>query len=559
MAKIHTLKISNYRGIQNFEYVFGLTDFVCLIGRGDSGKSTILQAISAVLSPSWNYSFYDTDFYNGNIDDPIIIEASLYDLPSGLLSKTKYGLHKRLLKNEQIIDDLTDEESSDNVDILTIQLKVAKDLEPKWDVINDRINQDSREMRANDRAKLNVFLVSDLFDRHFTWSKGNPLYSLWKQNSSVEETNDVIIDAFREAKEKVDDNSFSYLNDVIKKVENNASDLGLEISDTKTTIDFKDISIRDGRISLHADKVPFRLKGKGSKRLLSIAIQSELAKSGGIVLIDEIEQGLEPDRVRFLVNKLDKSKYGQIFITTHSNNVLVELSTKNLFLMRGGSEKLISFDEEFQGCLRNNSEAFFSKKVLICEGATEVGICRALNTYRVTNNKNNFAILGIGIVDGNGSKLVDYSKKFKQAGFDVCVFCDSDVEDLNNKKEELATLGITVVDCEQNNSIEQQLFIDLPWNEVQRLVSYIIEEKGEESIKDSVRSNNSNTIPNNWRSTENVNIRKALGISAKTGGWFKRIDHGEFIGDNWFQALDRLEGKILLSEFNALMKWINHA
>lgn len=29
-------------------------DFVCLLGRGDSGKTTILDAISLVLSPNWN-------------------------------------------------------------------------------------------------------------------------------------------------------------------------------------------------------------------------------------------------------------------------------------------------------------------------------------------------------------------------------------------------------------------------------------------------------------------------------------------------------------------------
>lgn len=74
MAKIYSIKIQNFRGIQNFEYVFKDAGFICLIGRGDSGKSTILEAISMVLSPSWNISFYDTDFYNCNIDAPISIK-----------------------------------------------------------------------------------------------------------------------------------------------------------------------------------------------------------------------------------------------------------------------------------------------------------------------------------------------------------------------------------------------------------------------------------------------------------------------------------------------------
>jgi ABC-type polysaccharide/polyol phosphate transport system ATPase subunit len=95
MAKIHTLKISNFKGLEKFKHVFGMTDFVCLIGRGDSGKTTILEAISAVLSPNWNLTFYDTDFFNGDITNPIEIEVSLYDLPATLIQESKYGLFIR--------------------------------------------------------------------------------------------------------------------------------------------------------------------------------------------------------------------------------------------------------------------------------------------------------------------------------------------------------------------------------------------------------------------------------------------------------------------------------
>ena len=193
MAKIHTLKIKNYRGIQKLEQVFADTNFVCLIGRGDSGKTTILQAINIVLYPNWNYTFSDTDFYNGEIDNPIEIEVSLYDLPIELLTDSKFGLHKRLLNSDgKIIDDLSQEDSEDNKDILTIKLKVEKDLEPKWFITNNRDNQEDVEIRSNDRAKLNVFLVSDYIDRHFTWSKGNPLYSLLKQEKIEKETDEII-------------------------------------------------------------------------------------------------------------------------------------------------------------------------------------------------------------------------------------------------------------------------------------------------------------------------------------------------------------------------------
>src|SRR6056297_1648080 len=112
MAKIHSLKILNYRGIKEFEQEFKDSDFICLIGRGDSGKTTILHAINAVLTPNWNYTFNDTDFHNGDLDQPIKIEVNLYDLPIELLTDSKYGLYKRLLNSKgEIIDDLTQSES----------------------------------------------------------------------------------------------------------------------------------------------------------------------------------------------------------------------------------------------------------------------------------------------------------------------------------------------------------------------------------------------------------------------------------------------------------------
>ena len=563
MAKIHTLKIKNYRGIQEFEQVFGDTDFICLIGRGDSGKTTILQAINIVLYPNWNYTFSDTDFYNGEIDNPIEIEVSLYDLPIELLTDSKFGLHKRLLNSKgEIIDDLYQEDSEDTKDILTIKLIVENDLEPKWFVTNNRDNQDDIEIRSGDRAKLNVFLVSDYIDRHFTWSKGNPLYSLLKQEKIEKETDEIITKAYREAKSSIDTTSFVSFDNIVERVKQAASSLGLPIKNPATSIDFKNTFIKEGNISLHEYNIPFRLKGKGSKRLLSIAIQLELAKQGGIILIDEIEQGLEPDRVKFLAKRLKDNNKGQVFITTHSSNILVELDAKNIFLMRKNKQSLFTFNDDFQGTIRKNPDVFFAKKIVVCEGATEIGICRALNEHLISKGKDNLALLGIALADGTGSNFIEYSKNFKEAGFDVCVFCDSDDNGINNKKQSLKDAGISIVDCEYNNAIEQQLFNDLPWEKVKLLLEYAIKEKTEQSILSATGKNKIDDIMNN----DTSEIRTLLGEKAKgykkengkkVEGWYKRIDHGEYIGKLWFESLSELEEKKLKSQYDELVNWIN--
>jgi len=559
MAKIHTLKISNFKGLEKFEHVFGMTDFVCLIGRGDSGKTTILEAISAVLSPNWNLTFYDTDFFNGNIANPIEIEASLYDLPATLIQESKYGLFIRGLdiSTNLIHDDIEDS----HVTILTIKLIVDKNLEPKWFVINDRVSQQSIEIRASDRASFNVFLVSDYIDRHFSWSKGNPLYSLLKGEDISSDKTNIIIDAFREAKEKIDATSFSHLDSVIDKIKISAQTLGVDISNTNTTIDFKDISIKDGRICLHENTVPFRQKGKGSKRLISIAIQTELAKEGGILLIDEIEQGLEPDRAQHLARTLKTQNKGQVFITTHSRDVLVELTAKDIFRIKKGNSNLFTFESSLQACIRSNPEAFFSDRVLVCEGPTEIGICRGLNNFRISKGKLNVSFLGVRFANGNGSNQIEYAKAFKESGYEVCLFCDSDVAAVNDSKPALLEIGINIVDCELNKSIENHLFEDLPWNGIKSLLEYRISEKGEENVSDSIKSKYSGIFPTDWINQDTDLMRKAIYDASvtKKNEWFKRTDHGEKLGDISCANTEEMKGKKLDLILSKLSNWIDNA
>lgn len=312
-------------------------NLVCFIGRGDSGKSTVLEAISAVLSSAWNLTFHDTDFYNCLHDSSIEIQASLVDIPEKLLSAEKFGLYARGFdeRTSDIIDEIIlDEENSDLKPLLTLKLVVNESLEPQWTVTNNR-TQDDKFISGSERALLHCYMVSDQIDKHFSWNKGNPLYSLLKASSTNEphEESNVIIKSLRLAKSKIDEHGFNELQNVTDHITTQAAALGLNILNTNTTLDFKELSIKDGRISLHEDLVPFRLKGKGSKRLISLAIQLALVENGGVMLVDEIEQGLEPDRVRQLIRTLKDNSHGQIFLTTHSREVITELGGASLCLI----------------------------------------------------------------------------------------------------------------------------------------------------------------------------------------------------------------------------------
>lgn len=559
MARIYELKINNFRGIKTFSQKFD-KNFICLLGRGDSGKTTILDAISFVLSPSWNLSFYDSDFYNGNTDNPIEIELSIRDLPEKLIIEDRCGLYIRGLDNS---GEIQDELQEGHEKILTVKLEVKKDLEPQWYVVNKR--QEPKPISAPDRAKLNVFMVSDYVDRHFSWSRGNPLYSILKENqTSDDEKSEVIMEALREAKGKIDQNSFNQFSDVTDRLKKVSSNLGIDLSGARTTVDFKDVAIKDGRVCLHDGDVPLRLKGKGTKRLISMAIQTVLAEYGGITLIDEIEQGLEPDRVKHLVRSFKKENAGQIFVTTHSSEVITELEADDLIIVNNnsGNVTITAPDQNFQDVIRACPEAGYAKKVIVCEGKTEIGICRALDTYRKMNHKEYMSFKDCVYTLGGGHSFTDRAMKLKKLGKNVCVLCDSDDSNLTPTKEDLKKADIKIFDCDNNNAIENQVFQDLPWDGVKKLFEYVIKDKSieEKQLKDAIKSKyEDGAFPDDFKNTDTIEMRRALGNTSliKDKEMFKRIDHGEFLGSIVFEFIDQMKDKKLKEQLEDLSNWID--
>lgn len=86
--KLTNLEIKNFRGIKHTSVFFPQDSrIICLIGAGDSGKSTLLAAVEWALWPSWSLVATDTDFYNCDTSVPIEITLSITELPESLKRK----------------------------------------------------------------------------------------------------------------------------------------------------------------------------------------------------------------------------------------------------------------------------------------------------------------------------------------------------------------------------------------------------------------------------------------------------------------------------------------
>ena len=574
MAVLHRLSIKNFRGIKDFDQVFD-TGLTCIIGRGDSGKSTILDAINYVFSSSWGLHFNDSDFYNCDMNNPIIIEGTVTGVPEKLLSQ--YAAHVRgILPNGEVCDDLETPGAAELVSALTIRLTVTKDLEPSWDVVSNR-GQEPMPIKSSRRALLNVYSVADFNDRHFSLNKGNPLYALYKQmtNEDVCDGENKVLDVLRDAKREFDVSISDKFKEVIDKLKTAAKDIGVSLNEITASLDHRDIAISENKVSIHEEGVPFRLKGKGSKRLLSLAIQMSLTQSSGIILIDEIEQGLEPDRVQHLVNVLSRDKEKQIILTTHSSNVIVEISCDRLFIMRKGEGKLRNVDNRMQNVVRANPEAFFAKKVIICEGDTEIGLFRAINEYMLNKIEKSASHFGVRFAKGGGRNLDQHVYDFSSLGYQCCLFCDSDDENINAQKDTFRDLGVTVIDCLSSNCLEKQVFDDLPWEAVTELVNVyreilvreeefqITPEEADKRIFDSVKSKLADgrnwLYSQNWLDDSLFGIREALAEASitKNKSWFKTQGRGMAMGRvilNHYHQLSNTNH--LRKEIDGIIEWI---
>ncbi len=166
-----------------------------------------------------------------------------------------------------------------------------------------------------------------------------------------------------------------------------------------------------GPLTLHEEDLPVRVRGLGSRRLVTLALQSLAIRQGGILLIDEVEYGLEPHRLRHLLRVLGAAPgkgepHGQILMTTHSPVPIEELEAEQLRCVQsvGGVTLVVAVPKDLQALVRQAPSALLARRALVCEGRTEVGLCRGLATTWAQQRGNvPLAHTGTELVDGGGN------------------------------------------------------------------------------------------------------------------------------------------------------------
>lgn len=574
--RVRHIEIRNFRGIRSLSWhVKG--DFCCIIGPGDTCKTTILTAIDYALSPRISLSFEDSDFFAQDVDQDIVIQVTLTQWDETLPAIAKFFQESKFAQYKCGLDDSGPlvEPRPNGAAAVSVSLRVDRSLEPKWFVVKGRDEgegTDKRPLYAADREVLGLSRLDTYSDYHFTWGRNTILTRLSADNDG--NLSEVLSGLAREMR-KGDiskHESIVECQGVANTIKHEADGAGVKLTGLSPKIDVQRQSMTAGVLSLHEENVPLRNKGSGTKKLVAAAMQMKLYGGKSISLIDELEIGLEPHRIRGLIHRL-KNTGQQIFTTTHSPVVLKELheNVDELYVCKRDNTGEVIL-ESFAGVpniaqsILANAEAFLGSKIIACEGVTEIGCLRAYDLYRFESGDLPAWSLATSYFNaGGGGQIKMVCPMLYGLGYRVAAFCDNDAQDQLsvanvNKLEEQ---GIHVCQWDAGNSVEEQLFTDIPWAHVPNLLKEIANNHATLkyfSIVDLVVKDGRLTDlgldrdPTRW--IDNDDLRRVIGELVKTKKWIKTTRAAAYIFKFALPLLS--EESVIKSRLGALWCWIQH-
>ena len=571
MTRIRRLEIRNFRTIQTLDWTPS-NGVNCLIGPGDSGKSSILDAIDLCLGARRSAPFGDTDFYGLDVSRTIQISATLGALPEPLQNLDTYG---EFLRGFNLGTGQVEDEPRVGLEtVLTLRLEVTGDLEPMWTLYSERgaRQQLERSLAWKDRSLLAPARIGTYANTNLSWARGSVLNRLTEERADLGAQ---LAGAARAARATFGAQAGQQLAQTLQVVTRTANSLGVPVgAGAQALLDAHSVSIGDGAIALHNDAgIPLRSLGTGSGRLLVVGLQRAAAAAATIALVDEVEYGLEPHRLMRLLDSLgakDPLQPLQVFMTTHSPVALRELTGDQLFVVRQRAgvhaATIAGIDDNIQGTLRKAPEAFLSKSVIVCEGASEVGFARGLDQCWTGYGATSFLANGGSYVDAGGGtpdQCYTRAEAFLRLGYRVLVFVDADKPVTTaGLVDRYVAAGGQHITWRDGLALEDELFQQCSNDTVHALLNKADETVGRELMASHVMSKSNGQVTLAGIEAERLNggytaaSRVLLGLAARNNknGWFKSLTAFQEVGrdivgptlrasaPNFVETIDRLYG-----------------
>lgn len=243
-------------------------------------------------------------------------------------------------------------------------------------------------------------------------------------------------------------------------------------------------------------------------------------------------------------------------MTTHSPVAIRELNGDQVYVVRRKARThvvaKVGTDDAIQGALRTYPEAFLSRTVVVCEGASEIGLLRGIDLHRTSRGETSAFAAACSFLDSSGGtpeRTLQRAQIFRELGFETMAFLDSDLKIDQKELEKTRNAGVQVFLWAEGCALEQAMFNDVSDTAVDELLDLAVELNSEEEIDSSIAqvSEGDFTLKSVRESFAHADvytadIRQVLGAAAKLSskakgskasrrGWFKSISRMEAAGD----------------------------
>lgn len=423
MAKhptIMRLDVRRFRGIENLEWrpAEGVN---ILVGGGDSGKSTVLHAISLLFSPTNSITVLETDYFNRITSAGFEIEATVA-LPEAVgISNLQQVLWPWTWNGKAAMLPNVDTPKSTETPVYRLKVRGTDDLDLIWEVIQP--NDEAVALPVSLRRRIGVVRLTNdnRNDRDLRLVAGSALDRLLSSGNLKSRINQTV--AATDIDASLQEREF----DALKMLDGKMRDAGLphDLGLGLTSSQGLSIGALIGLLAKRGDvNLPLASWGAGTRRMASLEIASSTEAATRLTIVDEIERGLEPYRLRQLIKQLADGE-GQCFITTHSP-VAVEAAadvTSALWFV-DVQARVGALPHEIENQQRRDPETFLSKLPVVAEGVTEVGFLQRMfrNAFAAAPTS-----LGLRVCDGGGNNtMLKLLEALKTGGLTIGAFCDDE-------------------------------------------------------------------------------------------------------------------------------------
>lgn len=505
-AHIRRLTIQGFRGIRDLLWrpANGVN---VILGGGDVGKTTILDAIGLLLNPTNSTVLAESDYYGRALDSGFSIEAVITLPPeAGANTQTKQAWPWYWNGSEPVVPQADGEAEPHGEEVYRLRVRGTPDLELLYEVLQP--DNETEHLSVTLRRGIGLVRLSgdDRNDRDLRLVQGSALDRLLSDKGLRSRMGSEL------TKSKVRDQLKPESHDALAALDATFRNEGLPGG--------IDLAITGGQgwsvaamIGLTGQRdgidppLPLTSWGAGTRRLAALAIARHHQGDAPIVLVDEVERGLEPYRQRLLFEKLQTCR-SQVFLTTHSTSALAAASRATVWYVDHQCNISRLESEKIDRHRRSDPETFLSRLAIIAEGKTERGFVRALLERALGAPLEQH---GIHVSDGGGQeKSLDLLEQVTRAGLVFGGFADNEAKHPARWQSLETTLGPLLFRW-RTGCTEQNILRAIPDDELEAFLT------DNETAKTGMRLR---TLADRLRGQEDKNFKS---IRRASGSGFRNL------------------------------------